>query len=142
MSCNIARFFSLFFRNPIQCNALYQLYNSQALLNLRRGYYSVCDKTFETDFSCSDSLPQKAKSGNPAAVSGDTSGQPEEQQLKEGIGDSPDGLQTQHDDLLDDMYDEYEPTQKLEPLVNKKLCKIFQDLIWGMHKEEKKERCE
>ena len=32
--------FSLFFRNRIQCTAVYQLYNSQALLNLRRGYYS------------------------------------------------------------------------------------------------------
>ena len=41
MSRNIARFFSLFFRNRIQCIALYQLHNSQALLNLRRGYY-IC----------------------------------------------------------------------------------------------------
>ena len=32
--------FSLFFRDRIQCIALYQLHNSQALLNLRRGYYS------------------------------------------------------------------------------------------------------
>ena len=31
--------FSLFFRNRIQCIALYQLHNSQALLNLRHGYY-------------------------------------------------------------------------------------------------------
>ena len=31
--------FSLFFRNRIQCIALYKLHNSQALLNLRRGYY-------------------------------------------------------------------------------------------------------
>ena len=31
--------FSLFFRNRIQCIALYQLRNSQALLNLRRGYF-------------------------------------------------------------------------------------------------------
>ena len=29
---------SLFFRNRIQYIALYQLHNSQALLNLRRGY--------------------------------------------------------------------------------------------------------
>ena len=32
--------FSLFFRNRIQCIALYQLHNSQALLNLRRGYFN------------------------------------------------------------------------------------------------------
>ena len=35
-----SQIFSLFFRNRIQCIALYQLHNSQALLNLRRGYYS------------------------------------------------------------------------------------------------------
>ena len=35
-----SQIFSLFFRNRIQCIALYQLYNSQAVLNLRRGYYS------------------------------------------------------------------------------------------------------
>ena len=35
-----SQIFPLFFRNRIQCIALYQLYNSQALLNLRRGYYS------------------------------------------------------------------------------------------------------
>ena len=35
-----SQIFSLFFRNRIQCIALYQLYNSQALFNLRRGYYS------------------------------------------------------------------------------------------------------
>ena len=87
--------------------------------------------------NCSDSLPQKTQSGNPATVSGDTSGQPEKQQVNEGIGDSPDDLKTQYDDLLDDMYDEYEPTQKLGPPVNEELCKIFQDLIWGIHKEEK-----
>ena len=34
-----SQIFSLFFRNRIQCIALYQLYNSQALLNLHRGYY-------------------------------------------------------------------------------------------------------
>ena len=33
--------FSFFFRNRIQCIALYQLYNSQALLNLPRGYYRL-----------------------------------------------------------------------------------------------------
>ena len=38
--CNIARFFSLFFRNRIQCIVLYQLPSSQALLNLRRDYFS------------------------------------------------------------------------------------------------------
>ena len=35
-----SQIFSLFFRNRIQCIALYQLHNSQALLNLRRGYYN------------------------------------------------------------------------------------------------------
>ena len=33
--------FSLFFKNRIQCIALYQLHNSQALLNLRRGCYKI-----------------------------------------------------------------------------------------------------
>ena len=86
--------------------------------------------------SCSDSLPQRAQSENPTTVSEDTSGQPGQQQLNNGIGDSPDDLQTQYDDLPDDMYDEYEPTQKLGPPVNEKLCRIFQELIWGIHKEE------
>ena len=36
-----SQIFSLFFRNQIQCIALYQLHNSQALLNLRRGYYTL-----------------------------------------------------------------------------------------------------
>ena len=99
------------------------------------GGLSLSNK-FARIVSCSDSLPQKTQSGNPATVSGDTSGQPEKQQVNEGIGDSPDDLKTQYDDLLDDMYDEYEPTQKLGPPVNEKLCKIFQDLIWGIHKEE------
>ena len=36
-----SQIFSLRFRNRIQCIALYQLHNSQALLNLRRGYYST-----------------------------------------------------------------------------------------------------
>ena len=35
-----SQIFSLFSRNRIQCIALYQLHNSQALLNLRRGNYS------------------------------------------------------------------------------------------------------
>ena len=35
-----SQIFSLFFRNRIQCIALYQLHNSQALLNLRRVYFS------------------------------------------------------------------------------------------------------
>ena len=35
-----SQIFSLFFRNQIQCISLYQLHNSQALLNLSRGYYS------------------------------------------------------------------------------------------------------
>ena len=34
-----SQIFSRFFRNRIQCIALYQLHNSQALLNFRRGYY-------------------------------------------------------------------------------------------------------
>ena len=34
-----SQIFSLFFRNRIQYIALYQLHNSQALLNLRRGYF-------------------------------------------------------------------------------------------------------
>ena len=33
--------FKLFFRNRIQCIALYQLHNSQALLNLRHGYFKL-----------------------------------------------------------------------------------------------------
>ena len=37
-----SQIFSLFFRNRIQCIALYQLHNSQALLNLRRGYFNIC----------------------------------------------------------------------------------------------------
>ena len=32
---------SLFFRNRTQCIAFYQLYNFQALFNLRRGYYTL-----------------------------------------------------------------------------------------------------
>ena len=35
-----SNFFPLFFRNRIQCIALYQLHNSQALLNLCHGYFS------------------------------------------------------------------------------------------------------
>ena len=35
-----SQIFSLFLRNQIQFFALYQLHNSQALLNLRHGYYS------------------------------------------------------------------------------------------------------
>ena len=42
-----SQFFSLFFRNPIQCIALYQLHNSQALLNLRRGYFSLFREIFK-----------------------------------------------------------------------------------------------
>ena len=37
-----SQIFSLFFRNRIQFIALYQLHNCQALLNLRRGYFSIC----------------------------------------------------------------------------------------------------
>ena len=36
-----SQIFSLFLRNRNQCIALYQVHNSQALLNLRRGYYSM-----------------------------------------------------------------------------------------------------
>ena len=35
-----SQIFSLFYRNRIQCIELYQLHNSQALLNLRRGYFT------------------------------------------------------------------------------------------------------
>ena len=42
-----SQIFSLFFRNRIQCITLYQLHNSQALLNLRRGYY-ILAKTKQT----------------------------------------------------------------------------------------------
>ena len=52
VSRNIARFFSLFFRHRIQCIAHYQLHNSQALLNLRRGYFSWIDTTFLTWRQC------------------------------------------------------------------------------------------
>ena len=41
-----SQIFSLFFRNRIQCIALYQLHNSQALLNLRRAYYRHVKKTY------------------------------------------------------------------------------------------------
>ena len=34
-----SQIFSLFFRNRTQCIALYQLHNSQVLINLCRGYY-------------------------------------------------------------------------------------------------------
>ena len=51
-----SQIFSLFFRNRIQCIALYQLHNSQALLNLRRGYYSYVHFTLMSlcVFSCSE----------------------------------------------------------------------------------------
>ena len=41
-----SQIFSLFFSNRIQCIALYQLHNSQALLNLRRGYFSQLVSAF------------------------------------------------------------------------------------------------
>ena len=44
-----SQIFSLFFRNRIQCIALYQLYNSQFLLNLRRGHYSKFTVALRTD---------------------------------------------------------------------------------------------
>ena len=111
---------SIFFllQKAIECQTQNRPMSSSA------GGLSLSNK-FASIASCSDSLPQKTQSGNPATVSGDTSGQPEKQQVNEGIGDSPDDLKTQYDDLLDDMYDEYEPTQKLGPPVNEKLCKIF-----------------
>ena len=43
-----SQIFSLFFRNRIQCIAFYQLHNSQALLNLRRGYYSIQIESSQT----------------------------------------------------------------------------------------------
>ena len=47
---------SLFFRNQIQCIALYQVHNSQALLNLRRGYFSFLFRKIQSseDYSTSD----------------------------------------------------------------------------------------
>ena len=39
-----SQIFSLFFRNRIQYIALYQLHSSQALLNLRLGYYTFREK--------------------------------------------------------------------------------------------------
>ena len=42
-----SQIFSHFFRNRIQCIALYQFHNSQALLSLRHGYFVnlVCDQS-------------------------------------------------------------------------------------------------
>ena len=51
-----SQIFSLFFRNRIQCIALYQLHNSQALLNLRRGYYSNLLRTCFKSQSQPDSI--------------------------------------------------------------------------------------
>ena len=48
-----SQIFSLFFRNQIQCIELYQLLSSQALLDLRRGYYTEelhYESTFEYIF--------------------------------------------------------------------------------------------
>ena len=50
-----SQIFSLFFRNRIQCIVLYQLYNSQALLNLHRDYIrfpkieSSCSKNVNSE---------------------------------------------------------------------------------------------
>ena len=47
--------FPLFFRNRVQCIVLYQLHNSQALLNLRGGYLdykiNVVNSTFRMHFT-------------------------------------------------------------------------------------------
>ena len=48
-----SQIFSVFFRNRIQCNVLYQLYNSQALLNLRHGDYRLFKKVCSTTISFS-----------------------------------------------------------------------------------------
>ena len=42
-----SQIFSLLFRNRVQCIALYQLHHSQALLNLRRGYYIHFKKNYK-----------------------------------------------------------------------------------------------
>ena len=47
-----SQIFSLSFRNQIQCIALYQLHSSQALFNLRRGYYKYQVKfTIQADIN-------------------------------------------------------------------------------------------
>ena len=51
--------FSLFFRNRIQYIALYQLHNSQALLNLRRGYFKIV-----ADMSYDEANYQGTRQGN------------------------------------------------------------------------------
>ena len=47
--------FSLFFRNRIQCIAVYQLHDSQALLNLRRGYFNLLDASHLIDYITANS---------------------------------------------------------------------------------------
>ena len=47
--------FSLFFRNRIQCIALYQLHDFEALLNLRRGYFNLLDASHLTDYITANS---------------------------------------------------------------------------------------
>ena len=55
-----SQIFSLFLRNRIQCIVLYQLHNSQALLNLRRGYYSSHEE--QSDISITmDNIDKSAK---------------------------------------------------------------------------------
>ena len=44
-----SQLFSLFFRNRIQCIVLYQLHNSQALLNLRHSYFSQSNQDSITE---------------------------------------------------------------------------------------------
>ena len=44
-----SQIFSFFFRNRIQCIVLYELHNSQALLNLRHGYFR-CQEWDPTHF--------------------------------------------------------------------------------------------
>ena len=46
-----SQIFSIFFRYRIQCIALYQLHNSQALLNLCRGYFSKFDLPSSSNLS-------------------------------------------------------------------------------------------
>ena len=47
-----SQIFSLFFRNRIQCIALYQLHNSQARFNLRRDYFSFIAETINICYWC------------------------------------------------------------------------------------------
>ena len=48
-----------------------------------------------------------------------------------------DSVDAESDDLLQQMSSEYEPTGEKGPAVQEKLANIFQDLVQGIHKEEK-----